>query len=95
MTITVILGALLGIAEYRVGFGSLLELLFGFVVSGVAIGVVLHRQFAVSAFDLLIGGAFGNVQDFIVVTPGAQSTAPYLPAETLTIAARSNFPFNV
>ncbi len=45
--------AFVGVGEHLVGFGRFLELLFGLGVAGVAVGVILHRQLAVGAFDLV------------------------------------------
>ncbi len=45
--------ALVGVGEDRVGLGRFLELLFGCLVAGIAIGMVLQRQLAVRALDFL------------------------------------------
>ena len=60
--------ALLGIGEDLVRRGGFLELRLGLGVAWVAIGVVLHRQAAVGALDLLRVGGFGDAQHFVIVT---------------------------
>ena len=64
----VVEAALLAIGEDRVGLGRFLELLFGLVVAGIAIGVVLQRELAVRALDLLIGRLALDAEDLVVVT---------------------------
>ena len=56
MAEAVVGGAFVGVGEHGIGFGRFLELLLGFRVAGVAVGVVLHGELAVGAFDLLIAG---------------------------------------
>ena len=46
---------LVGVGEDRVGLGRFLELVFGGLVAGIAVGMELQRQLAVRALDLLIG----------------------------------------
>ncbi len=49
----VVLLALLGVAQHVVSLGDLLEARLGLLVVGVAVGVVLAREFAVGLLDLL------------------------------------------
>ena len=49
----VILLTLLGVAEHVVGLGSLLELLFGFLVARVLVRVVLDGKLLVRVLDLV------------------------------------------
>ena len=51
VAIAVIGGALLGIAQDAVGLGRFLEPLFGILIVGITIRVVLERQFAVGALQ--------------------------------------------
>ncbi len=67
MTITIIGGALLHIRQHGVGFAAFLELIFRVGIVRIAVGMVLERQLAIGAFDLLIGGGVGYPQHFIVV----------------------------
>ena len=55
VTKTVIAGALLGIGKDRIGLAALLEALFRVRIIGVAVRVILQRELAVGALDLLIG----------------------------------------
>ena len=59
---------LLGIGEHLVGLVDLLELLLGFLVAGVHVGVVLARQLFVCFFDLFLGSALGDAEDLIIVS---------------------------
>ncbi len=63
----VVLRALLGVAEHVVRLGDLLEARLGLLVVGVAIGVVLAREFAVGLLDLLRGGALVHPERLVVV----------------------------
>src|SRR3990172_449045 len=61
------MGALLFITEDLVGLVELLEFVFGALVVGVAVGMVLHGQLAISLFDLIAAGSAFNPQNLIVV----------------------------
>ena len=72
MAILVKGSTLFGIRQHFVGLFDLFELrlcLLGFVAL-VAVGVVLHREFAISLFDLVIACAFGDAEDFIKIAFG-------------------------
>ena len=56
----IVAGALVAVAQDRVGLGRFLELLFGRLVALVAIGVELQRELAIRALDLLIGRRCGR-----------------------------------
>src|SRR5678816_3528354 len=79
MTESVVLRSPLRVAQDGIGLGGFLELFFRFRVAGVAIRMELHRQLAVGALDFLVGSAPGYAQNFVVITPGAQSQISYLP----------------
>src|SRR5262249_49705290 len=68
MSVLVIASALVRVHQHTVRLGALLELLFRLAVPRIAVGMVLHRQLAVGALDLLVGGRAGHAQDFVVVT---------------------------
>ena len=55
MAETIILRALLGIGEDLVGLVDQFEIIFGFFVAGIAIGMVLNRELAVGFFQLVVG----------------------------------------
>ena len=63
----VIAGPLLRVRQHLVGFVHLLKAFFGLLVTGIAVGVVLHGQFAISAFDLARAGVAGDTQDLIII----------------------------
>jgi len=79
MTEAVIARALLGVGKYGVGLAALLKLLFCLRIIGIAIGMVLHRQFAVGALDLLIAGVSAHAEDFVIIAfyVGSQCCFPY------------------
>src|SRR5205823_1862052 len=59
--------ALLGIAQDVVGFGDLLEFLFGFLVAGIDVRMVLARQLAEGLAELIRRGALFYAQDGVIV----------------------------
>ena len=52
----VVQAALLAVGEHGVGFRGFLERFFGLVIAGIAVGMILQRELAVRALDLLIRG---------------------------------------
>jgi hypothetical protein len=54
--VAVVGGTLLPISEHGVRLGGLFEFLFGSFVAGIAVWMVLQRELAVRALDLLVGG---------------------------------------
>jgi hypothetical protein len=79
---TVVHVALVGIGEHGIGFRRLLEVLFGDLVTGIAIGMVFECELAIRALDLLVGGGARNAEHLVIVA-FAHAFA------TLTIAGRS------
>ena len=79
----VVARALFGVAEHGVGLGRFLEAFLGLLVAGIAIGVVLQRQLAIGALDVLLVRAPFDAEDFVVVA-AAHALA------TLTMAGRSS-----
>ena len=71
--------ALVGVAQDGVGLGGLLELLFGGRVALIAIGVVLQRQLAIRALDVLLAGILRDAEDLVVV-PLAHALATFTSA---------------
>src|SRR5262249_10594338 len=67
MTKLIVTGALLTIDEHAVRFAGFLELLFRLRIVGIAVRVILHRQLAVRALDLLIAGAAFYAQNFVII----------------------------
>src|SRR5258706_3499791 len=71
MTEAVIGGALLGVGQNLVCLFRLLEFFFRllgvFVVTLIAIGVMLHRQLAIGLLDFVFAGVFGQAQHVVKV----------------------------
>ncbi len=67
MAEAVVGGALLGIRENRVRLGGFLEVVFGGLVAGVAIRMVLHRELAVGALDVAVARRPGDAEHFVIV----------------------------
>src|SRR5262249_55950007 len=59
--------AFLGIAQDVVGFGDIFEFLFGFLVAGIDVRVVLARQPAEGFTDFFLRGAFLHAQNAVIV----------------------------
>jgi hypothetical protein len=68
MAEAVICAALIGVGEHRVGFARFFEFLFGVGIVGIAVRMVLHRQLAVGALDLLVAGPTLHPQHLVVVS---------------------------
>jgi hypothetical protein len=70
VTVLIVSGTFLRVRQHLVGFFDLFE--FDFCVFGIvalmAIGVVLHRQFAIRLFDLFVRGVLGDTQYFVKVS---------------------------
>ena len=81
--------ALLFVGEHGVRLGRFLEALFGLVVAGIAVGVVLQRELAVGALDLPISGLPLELEDLVVVAL-AHARPHCAPFATFTIDGRSS-----
>ena len=62
--------ALLRVGQHFIGLLALLELLLGFVIVGIAVGVKFHRQAAIRFLDLGFGRGARDVEHFVVVPLG-------------------------
>ena len=58
---------LLSVGQGLVGFLRFLELLFRLRIVRIAVGVVLHRQLAISLFDLFLRRVAVDAEDFVIV----------------------------
>ena len=68
MAILVVCSTLWCIGKHLVSLFRFLEFFFSYLaVALIAVRVVLHRQLAVSFFDVLIAGVFGNAQRVVIV----------------------------
>ena len=81
-------GALVGIGEDGVRLGAFLEALFGLVITGVAIRVVLQRELAIRALDLALACRALDREDLVVIPLACLRPAHALA--TLTMAGRSS-----
>src|SRR5262245_45131641 len=61
--------ALLGVAQDGVRFRRLFELVFSFLVAGVAIRMELQRQLSIRALDLGLAGVTSNAEHFVIISP--------------------------
>src|SRR5688572_9542418 len=72
MAVLVVAAALLIVGEHLVRFGAFLEPDFrlGAPVAVVAIGVILHRQPAIRALDLLPARVARDAEDLVIISLG-------------------------
>ena len=63
----VVAAAFFAVGKDFVGLLDGFEFLFRFLIVGVAVGMVFHRQLAVGLFDFFIGGIAGDAEGLIVV----------------------------
>src|ERR1700754_1207358 len=68
MSVAVILGPFVCVAEHFIGFCGLLELIFRCLIPGIAIGMELHGYFPVGLFDLFRGGRLRYSQYFVIIS---------------------------
>src|SRR5690606_4109600 len=68
MTEPVVLRALVRIAQYIVGFGSLLKLLFCFLVARITVWMVLQSDLAISFLDLILRSTLCHSQHFVIIS---------------------------
>jgi hypothetical protein len=67
---TVVQRSLLAIGKNCVRLGNLLELIFRFRVIRIAIGVIRHRELAISALDFDVGGHPRDPEHFVTIAFG-------------------------
>src|SRR5208282_2297104 len=67
MSEAVIQRALLAVGENRIRFSDLLEFVFRIRIVRVAVGMVRHRELAVSALDFNVGGRTGNTEHLVII----------------------------
>jgi hypothetical protein len=58
-----------------VRFRRFFEFFFGFLIAGVAVGMELHRHFAIGFLDLIRSGGFTHAQYFVKISFGSQFLA--------------------
>ena len=59
--------SLLAIGKNRVRFGDLLELVFRVRIVRIAVGMIRHRELAVSALDFDVGGSTSDTEHFVKI----------------------------
>ena len=69
VAILVVGRTLLGVRKHFIGLFGLFELFFRLFgpIALIAIRVKLHRQLAISLFDVVVAGVLGNAKDFVVI----------------------------
>src|SRR5579872_870718 len=65
--VAVVQGAFLGVAQHVEGLGRLFEALDGRLVSRIAVGMVGRGRLAIRLLDLFGRGAFGDLQNVVIV----------------------------
>ncbi len=59
-----------GIRQDFVSFARLLELVLGFLIVRVTVGVILHRELTISPFDFLLVRVPGYPENFVIIALG-------------------------
>jgi hypothetical protein len=67
MSVTVIERALLGVSQYRVRLGDLLESFFRVRIVRIPVGMVLHGELPVSALQLHFGDRAAYSKHFVII----------------------------
>jgi hypothetical protein len=68
VAVAIVNGALFRVGQHRIGLADFLELFFRVGIVGVAVGVILQSQFAVSALQLNFCAGAGYAQHFVIIT---------------------------
>ena len=63
----VVAAAFFAVGKDFVGFLDGFEFLFRFLIVGIAVGMVFHRQLAVGLFNFVVGGIAGDAEGLIIV----------------------------
>ena len=84
-----VVGSPLGrLCQYFVGFAGLLELVLGFGVVRVTVGVVLHGELSVGSLDFLLVRVPGNPENLVIIALGHAFKTLFLNAENAGISPR-------
>src|SRR5690606_16647307 len=76
VTEAVIGSALLGVLQRVIRLIDFLELVLGFRIARIAVGVELHRELAVSAFELCLVGPTLNAEHLVEIPFGQENSTP-------------------
>jgi hypothetical protein len=90
---SVVHGTLLAINQDRVGFRYFFELFFGVGIVGVAVGVILQRELAISTLNLLLIRRSRYTQDFVIVAlsvTGQNRSSPRCPEIRIQFTSSSS-----
>ncbi len=79
----VVHGPFLSVAKHRIGFGSLLEELFGLRITRIVVGMILARDLPIGLFEFLFVGASGHPEDLVVIAGGGHDVGKELKASGL------------
>jgi len=80
--VAVVDSPLLLIDEDRVGLRNLLELLLGFFIPGIPVGMVLEGQSAVSLLDFLFGSVPGYAENSVIILHGPNTLIRFKMQDT-------------
>ena len=70
VTVAVVGVALAAVAQHLVGFAHFLELVFGLLVTRIAVRVVLHGHLPIGFLDLFVGGVLAHPEHGVIVAFG-------------------------
>src|SRR5262245_41596128 len=92
MTEPVITRATFGVREDAVGLVYLFKLLLRCMIAGIAIRMVLQRQFSISALQLLFRGAPVDAEDVVIISFAHWFTFASFILDAPTLSGRQNKP---
>src|SRR5262249_59507541 len=92
MTEAVITRTTFGVREDAVGFVDLFKLLLRRLIAGIAIRMVLQRQFSISALQLLLRGAPVDAEDLVIISFAHWFPFASFILDALTLSGRQNKP---
>src|SRR5579871_838646 len=85
MSVAIIGGAFLRIAQDAIRFGRFLEILLGRMIVGIAIRMILHRHLLIGAFERGRVAIAADAEDFVIIALGG---VHFLVTATFTMAGR-------
>src|SRR5262249_55985185 len=95
MTEPVITRATFGVREDAVGLVDLFKLILRRMIAGIAIRVVLQRQFSISALQLLLRCAPVDAEDIVIISFAHWFPFPSFLLDALMLSGRRNKPGNI
>src|SRR5699024_2049355 len=67
MTELIVRGTLLVVGEHFIGFGGLLEARFRCFITGIAVGMIFHRQASIGLLYFVLGSALRYAQYLVII----------------------------